>query len=295
MKVLVLGAYGMLGHRMVLELGREMEVVGTCRTPATGGLAREILSGHRLLPGVDAERWESVAGAVSAERPDAVVNCVGIVKQVKDARDPVRSIRTNSLFPHLLANECAGRGVRLIHFSTDCVFSGRKGMYTLEDIPDPVDLYGRSKLLGEVEDDGCVTIRSSLIGRELGSANGLVEWFVRNKGGRAKGFRNAVFSGLTTTEMSRVVRTLLKDHRDLSGVWQVASKPISKYDLLSLVNDRLGLGIELEDDTVQRVDRSLDGSAFGRRTGYAAPGWDAMIEEMAGEAHQYDSARSRKG
>ena len=217
-----------------------------------------------------------------------IVNCIGIVKQLKEAHDPVASELINSTFPHLLADECARRGARLVHFSTDCVFSGRKGMYTEDDEPDPVDLYGRTKLAGEVRAEGCVTLRTSLIGRELGSANGLVEWFLRNRGGRVKGYTNAVFSGFTTTEMARVVRKVLRERPRMSGVWHVASKPISKYDLLMLVNERMGLRTEIEEEALPRVDRSLDGRRFEKETGYSPPGWEAMVAEMASESHQYE-------
>lgn len=294
MKVLVLGAYGMLGHRLFLELDKKAEVSGTCRSIAKDGLASRLLPQERLFGGVDAERFESVREAMNKAGPDAVVNCVGIVKQLQEAHDPIKSIRVNSMFPHLLARECVENGVRLVHFSTDCVFSGKKGMYTQDDLPDPPDLYGRSKLVGEVSAKGCITIRSSLVGRELGSANGLVEWFLRNRGGKVKGYRNAVFSGFTTTEMSRIVRAVLTDHAGLSGVWHVASKPISKYDLLRLVNDKMGLRTEIEEDAAQHIDRSLDGSLFQERTGYVAPSWETMVGEMASEAPQYTSTSSGK-
>lgn len=288
MRVLVLGAYGMLGHRLLLELGRGEEAFGTCRSLAQGGTAARLIPADLLVPGVDAARFESVAKAISSTSPDAVVNCIGVVKQLKEAHDPVVSELINSTFPHLLAEECARRGARLVHFSTDCVFSGTKGMYTEEDVPDPIDLYGRTKLAGEVRAEGCVTLRTSLIGRELGSANGLVEWFLRNRGGRVKGYTNAVFSGFTTTEMARVVRKVLTERPRMSGVWHVASKPISKYDLLMLVNERMGLRTEIEEEALPRVDRSLDGRRFGSETGYSPPSWEAMVGEMALESHQYE-------
>ena len=288
MRVLVLGAYGMLGHRLLLELGHGEEAFGTCRNLAQGGVGARLVPADLLVPGVDATRFESVAKAISSTSPDAVVNCIGIVKQLKEAHDPVASELINSTFPHLLADECARRGARLVHFSTDCVFSGRKGMYTEEDVPDPVDLYGRTKLAGEVRAEGCVTLRTSLIGRELDSANGLVEWFLRNRGGRVKGYTNAVFSGFTTTEMARVVRKVLRERPRMSGVWHVASKPISKYDLLMLVNERMGLRTEIEEEALPRVDRSLDGRRFEKEIGYSPPDWEAMVGEMASESHQYE-------
>lgn len=294
MKVLVLGAYGMLGHRIFLELSKRAEVTGTCRRLEKTGLAGRMLPEERLISGVDAERFEDVSKAISLAAPDIIVNCIGIVKQTKEARDPDKIFRVNALFPHLLAEECAVRGTRLLHFSTDCVFSGRRGMYTENDVPDPVDLYGRTKLAGEVRDEGCITLRTSLIGRELGSSNGLVEWFLGNRGGRVKGYKNAVFSGFTTAEMARVVWEILSAHQDMSGVWHVASKPISKYDLLSLLNDRMELGIEIEPAELPRLDRSLNGERFNRKTGYSPPTWEAMVDEMASDDHLYQRVSSQE-
>lgn len=288
MRILVLGAYGMLGHRLFIELGRDHEVRGTCRRIIDDGLHAGLVPADRLISGVDAERFESAAEAISGTAPDAVVNCIGIVKQLKEALDPVKSVRVNSLFPHLLADECVRRGIRLVHFSTDCVFSGRKGVYAEDDPPDPVDLYGKSKLAGELHGEGAVTIRTSLVGRELGSSNGLVEWFLRNRGGKVKGYTNAVFSGFTTAEMARVVWKVLEDRPGMSGVWHVASKPISKYDLLMLVNEKMGLGIEMEQEELPRTDRSLDGSRFEKETGYSPPSWEAMVDGLASEAPQYE-------
>lgn len=295
MRVLVLGAYGMLGHRLFIELGRDHEVRGTCRRIIDDGLHAGLVPADRLISGVDAERFESAAEAMSRTDPDAVVNCIGIVKQLREAQDPVKSVRVNSLFPHLLADECARRGIRLVHFSTDCVFSGRKGMYTEDDPPDPVDLYGKSKLAGELHGEGAVTIRTSLVGRELGSSNGLVEWFLANRGGSVKGYTNAVFSGFTTAEMARVVRKVLTEHRDAHGVWHVASKPISKYDLLMLMNDRMRLGTRIEPAELPRIDRSLDGGRFERATGYSPPSWEDMVDELATEAPMYEAAHNDEG
>jgi dTDP-4-dehydrorhamnose reductase len=216
------------------------------------------------------------------------VNAVGIVKQRIEAQDPVASIETNALFPHRLARLCTTTRARLVHFSTDCVFSGRVGRYRETDSPDPEDLYGRTKLLGEVGPPH-LTLRSSLIGLEAGGRQGLVEWFLASRGS-VQGYRRAIFSGLTTLEMSRLVARLLDRHAGLEGLWHVASEPIDKYTLLG----RLARALDRRDVTIEPVDepicdRSLCGDAFAETTGYRAPSWDAMLAELAG------AVRERKG
>ena len=288
MKLLILGAYGMLGHKLFQKLSQHHDTYATCRSIRTDDISSRILPCDRLLPTVQAENFDSVLQAMAKVHPDAVINCIGIIKQLDEAKDSIHSIAINALFPHRLAVACQVASIRLIHFSTDCVFSGRRGMYTLHDISDAEDLYGRTKYLGEVGGEGCLTIRSSFIGRELGSQSSLMEWFLSQAGGRVKGFRRAIYSGFTTIEMSRIVAKILIHHPDLSGVWQVASSPISKYELLCLINEKMGLNIPIEPDDQFVCDRSLDGRLFAEQTGYIAPNWDNMIEELAKESSLYN-------
>ena len=187
----------------------------------------------------------------------------------------------NALFPHRLSQVCAAAGARLVHLGTDCVFSGRKGGYIEQDEADPVDLYGRTKLLGELHDAHCLTLRTSIIGLELGRKGSLVEWFLAQTG-RVKGFRRAIYSGLTTREMARAISHFLTKDGSLSGLWHLSSTPISKYDLLAGLSRRLArTGVEIVPDDAFTCDRSLDGSALRGRTTYRMPSWDAMLDELA--------------
>ncbi|MHC1680312.1 MAG: dTDP-4-dehydrorhamnose reductase family protein [Methanomassiliicoccales archaeon] len=289
MDVLVLGAYGMLGHRLLLNLDRKFKATGTVRsTRKFDAPITEQLSSLRIIPGIDASRPEIAHEIIRKHKPQAVVNCVGIVKQAEAAKDPITSITVNSMFPHLAAKAAKEVGATFIHFSTDCVFSGKKGNYSQNDIPDPVDLYGRSKLLGEVSDNG-ITIRSSLIGRELGSRNGLVEWFLSNRGLDVKGFRKAIFSGFTTHEMSKVVEMVLDNKPILNGVWQVASDPISKFDLINMINIEGKTKATIMPNDMVVCDRSLDGHQFAQATGYNAPSWDDMIKSMVKDFPLYET------
>jgi len=289
MKVLILGAYGMLGHKLFQRLGSEFDVYGTCRDMQTNAPWSHLFPSEKMQIGVRADYVDSVQMAIRKVHPDIVINAIGLVKQLEDSKDPALAITINALFPHKLALMCRQSGARLIHFSTDCVFSGKKGMYKPEDVPDADDLYGRTKYLGELNDEGSVTIRSSIIGRELGTKNGLVEWFLSNHGNVVKGYANAIYSGFTTIEMSRIVSDILKNRPSLRGVWQIASTPISKYDLLRLVEKKMDLRIGIEKDESVKINRSLDGSRYSQITGYKAPTWDSMIEEMAKDPTPYES------
>ena len=280
MRFLVLGGGGMLGHKLLQRLRQEFEVAGSIRASQPGSVLAKALPDVRLFGGVSADAPASVEDVLHSFRPHVVANCIGIIKQIAEAKDPVPSITVNALFPHQLARLCGRYDARLIHFSTDCVFSGTRGCYTENDPPDAQDLYGRSKLLGEVVGPGCLTIRSSIIGHEPRAGMGLLEWFMAQRGNRVRGFANALYTGLTTPAMSDLVARAAREWPDLDGLWQVASEPISKYDLLGIVNRVYGLGITIERDDEFHCDRRLDGGRFRTRTGWSAPSWETMIAAM---------------
>jgi dTDP-4-dehydrorhamnose reductase len=290
--VLVLGATGMLGHKLIQRLAaRGFPVSGTMRSssiPDTSAARLALGAAQQILPNVDVLQDGALQAAIEAANPDVVINAVGVIKQLDLAKDAVTSIATNALLPHRAAAICKKRGARLIQFSTDCVFAGRKGPFAENSPTDAEDLYGRSKLLGEVSGPGCLTIRSSIVGRELRGRSSLVEWFLSQRGGQAKGFAGALYTGLTTNVMSDLVGKLITKHPEVDGVWHVASEPISKYELLQMVNTHYELGVTLERDEKFFCDRRLDGSNFAKRTGFSAPGWDTMIRQMRDDPTPYD-------
>ena len=291
MKVLILGGSGMLGHKLWQILGDRLHTYVTLRCGFDSYSLYGLFSREHTLDRVSAEDFETIVGAVDAVRPQVVVNCIGIVKQAEAVKDPVVSIYVNSLFPHKLARLCHAKGIRLIHISTDCVFSGRKGGYSETDESDAEDLYGRTKLLGEVSGNGCLSLRTSMIGRELETSHGLLEWFLSQDGGMIHGYRRAIFSGLTTRALCDMLTVIIRQHPGLSGVYHVASEPISKFDLLMLIKQVYGLHIRIDPDETMVCDRSLDGARFRQATGLMAPAWPEMIREMHDDPTPYARIR----
>ena len=294
MRVLILGGSGMLGHKLWQTLAPRFDAYVTFRGDVRAYARAGLFDPARSIDGVSAQDFDSVARAFAAARPEAVVNCVGIVKQDAAARDPLMSIEVNALFPHRLAQLARASGARLVHLSTDCVFSGRAGDYDERARPDAEDLYGRTKLLGEVACEGCLTIRTSMIGRELAGAHGLLEWFLSQAGGRVRGFRRAVFSGFTTRALAEIIAEVLTRRAGMSGVWHVSAEPINKFDLLSLVREAYGLRVEIEPDETFACDRSLDGSRFRAETGLRAPSWPEMIAAMRDDPTPYEEIRAAR-
>jgi dTDP-4-dehydrorhamnose reductase len=287
MRAIVLGAAGMLGHKLLQRLRADHEIAGTLREPAADANLLRILSSTKLYREVHADDLSSIERAIDDWGAKVVLNCIGIIKQVKAASDPITSIVINSLFPHQLAQLTASRGAKLIHFSTDCVFSGHRGNYAEDDVPDPIDLYGRSKLLGEVAGRGMLTLRTSIVGRELRGHFGLIDWFLSQRGSRIKGYTRALYNGLTTTAAADLVARLIRDHPDVEGLWHVSAGPISKFDLLQIVKRVYQLDIDITPDEDFVCDRRLDSTRFRERTGWRPPSWEDMIANMHLEEATY--------
>lgn len=281
-RILVVGASGMLGHEAIRVLAPGFEVWGACRHPEE--LPDLGVPAERLLGGLDASDGASAHALLEVAQPDLVINAVGIVKQLADAKAAIPSITVNSLWPHLLAEACAAHGARMVHVSTDCVFSGNRGMYTEDDVPDAFDLYGRSKLLGEVTDRGnVVTVRTSIIGWQLGAPTALVGWFAAHRNEQLQGYTRGVFSGLTTRSLTDVIRDVVLPDASLSGLWHVSAEPIDKYTLLTTLAAHLGWDVNITPVDRPVIDRSLDSSRFRERTGWSPPSWETMLGQLAAE------------
>ena len=279
-KVLVLGATGMLGSAVLRLFAQSAgyEVVGSVRASNGQRLLPDTLA-DRLICGVDVDQVDSLVRLFALAQPDVVINCIGLVKQLAAADDPLSAIPINSLLPHRLARLCDVAGARLVHVSTDCVFSGDKGMYTEADVSDAKDLYGRSKYLGEVDYPHAIALRTSIIGHELSGSHSLVGWFLAQQGG-VKGFSRAIFSGLPTVELARVIRDHVLPHPGLHGLYHVSAEPINKFDLLTLISKTYGKTIDISPDDKLVIDRSLDSSRFREATGYQPEPWPELVRRM---------------
>ncbi len=281
MRVLIVGVTGMLGGAVFRTLSQssEFEVWGTLRSAGALRYFAE-RDRERLLSGVDVLDQDALVGVYALVRPDVVINCVGLIKQLADAKDPLSALPINAMLPHRLAKLCGLARARLIHVSTDCVFSGRKGLYSEADLSDAEDLYGKSKFIGELHDvRHAITLRTSIIGHELGSNYSLVDWFL-SQTGPIKGYSKAIFSGLPTVELARVIRDYVILNPKLHGLYHVSVAPIDKCSLLKLLAEVYSKKIDIVPDEKVCIDRSLDSSRFRQATGYAPPAWPELVKLM---------------
>jgi dTDP-4-dehydrorhamnose reductase len=291
MKLLILGGSGMLGHKLLQRLSGDLEVYATVRDDGKRLVQLGLAIGRQIVSGIDVRDDLAIRNVIDRLRPDAVINAVGVIKQLPSSNDVINTLTINSILPHKLGLLSREFGFRLITISTDCVFSGSKGNYSESDLADALDLYGRSKNLGEVTDPNCLTIRSSIIGREISTSHSLIEWFLSNRGSSVKGFANAIYSGFPTIVFADIIGNLLLGHPELSGLYHISSDPIDKFRLLTLVNEVFDAGIAIERDEEFRIDRSLDSTRYRTATGFTPPDWEAMIERMASDPTPYEEWR----
>ncbi len=289
MRVCILGAGGMLGHMLVRVLSDDHDVHGTSKQEwsETAGLAR-FLEKKRWIGGVDAKAIKTVNKCFAEHQFDVAINCIGVVKQRVHRTTDDEMIEINARFPHKLSDICAAFSTRLIHISTDCVFSGNKGDYVETDKPDPVDIYGSSKLAGEIVDAHNLTIRTSHVGRELTNFTSLFEWILKNRGKQVVGYSNAIYSGLTTCSLAVVINSLLTTGSNIGGLVHVASNPLSKYQLITELNNRLGLGIDIKIDESVVINRSLRASDQLKQFKIEIPSWDQMLDNFCKDQTTYD-------
>jgi dTDP-4-dehydrorhamnose reductase len=281
MKILVLGATGMLGSALFKQLltDSRYQVYGTVRRTSDKS---QFLKEHQdfLISNIDVLDQDTVISVMESVRPNVVINCIGLIKQLAHAENPLLALPINAMLPHRLAKLCSLSCARLIHISTDCVFSGSAGMYTEEDASDVIDLYGKSKYLGEISDlSHVVTLRTSLIGHGSSSNSSLIDWFLAQEGS-VKGYRKAVFSGVPTVELARVLKDYVLPAPELHGLYHVSAEPIDKCALLTLVAKEYRKDIEIVPDEEVRINRSLDSSRFRQLTGYEPKAWPELVKMM---------------
>lgn len=283
-KVLIVGATGMLGHKLWMAFQKRFDTFVTIRGSYQKYKPLNIFEEKRTIGNVDVENRERLLEVFETIHPNVVINCVGIIKQLPQAKKEILSIKINALFPHELTTLADHFGAKVIHMSTDCVFSGKKGDYSEEDFADAADLYGRTKFLGEINREPHLTIRSSIIGRDFFHRLGLLEWFLRRSSKeKVKGFTKAIYTGFTTGAMSDIISWIVEKHPSLSGLYQIASQPIDKYSLLKMLQKAFNLDIDLTPFEDFHCDRSLNGSHFHQQTGWISPSWEEMIQGLVTE------------
>jgi dTDP-4-dehydrorhamnose reductase len=292
MRILIFGGNGMLGHKLIREFRESFEVWATLKGHFSEVDSFGIFDRDRTIAGVDATDAESVRRAVTEVRPDVVVNAVGIVKQKPASEDVQLTLSINSVFPRRLASLADEFGFKLITISTDCVFRGDRGNYNETDVPDATDLYGLSKFLGEVTTANCLTIRTSIIGRELATAHSIVEWFLSQRGKSVQGYTNAIYTGFPTIILANIIKSIIVDNPSMNGLYHVSADPISKFELLNLIDQTYRTGVEIKPFDDYKIDRSLNSTKFRQETGFSPLGWPEMIALMAADPTPYDNWRS---
>lgn len=291
MKILILGSGGMLGSALFRLLpDKEIDVYGTVRQASSTEIyQKSFINTANLFYDVDVLNKRQVSDVLSRLKPDYVVNCVGVIKQLDMSNDPLHVIPINALLPHSLADMANKVGSKLIHISTDCVFDGKKGDYVENDRADAEDLYGRSKQLGEITDKSHVlTLRTSLIGHELRSSYSLVDWFLSQEK-TVNGYKKAIFSGFTTVEISNILKKYIFSNRKIHGLYHLAMNPISKFELLKLIRDVYRKDIDILADEEIEMNRSLNANKFNSLTGYSPPKWDSAVKAL----HDYYTRYNR--
>lgn len=289
MRILILGITGMLGHRLFLELSKTHEVYGTSRADKE---LKFVKDKSKVFTDIDALNFSNIDNLISELKPEVVINCIGIIKQAETAKNKTLNIQINSLLPHQLLESVKKIDSKLIHFSTDCIFNGTGGNYSDEHPSNAEDLYGRSKYLGEVEDrHNALTLRTSIIGREIFPAGSLIDWFL-SQNDSVNGFKNAIFSGFPTKTIAKILNDKILPNEKLCGVFNLAAKPINKHDLLVLTKNLYSKDIQIKENTEFKIDRSLNGDKLNKLIGYQAPEWEELIKDLRCDDELYTKVQS---
>jgi len=283
-RVLVLGVNGLIGHTMYRKLKQEgFEVFGTMRRAKIEFMQYDFLQADTIIDGLDVQEISNVSEVILQIQPSVVVNCIGITRRKDEISNSIQAIKINALLPHQIAKICQDMSIRMIHLSTDCVFSGDFGLYTEDSIPDASDMYGRTKAMGEVLDNpNCLTLRSSFLGTEISDRTELLEWLLSQKGRTIKGYTKAIYSGVSTVYLSSVITEILRHYPQLSGLYQIApDTPISKYDLLCIAKNAFNIDVEIVENDSFVSDKSLSGARLKKVMNYRVPSWHDMLQELA--------------
>jgi len=289
-KILILGASGLLGHKLFETLSRRFEsVTGTLHGPRHRFATSGLFNMENTVDHFEAADFDGVSTLLDQIAPDVIVNAVGLTKRRKRITNIDYAVQINSELPKLLSRWVDEREKRMIHFSTNCVFDGKRDSYTESSPPDSQTTYGKTKAAGEVSSAGALTIRTCFIGRELSHFTELLEWFLAQKGKVISGFTSSAFSGVSTNYLSQVIADVIEFHPKLSGLYHLATAdPITKYHLLCLARDVFQIDVEIIPEANKERAAVLDGSALQRKLDLTVPSWKVMMEQIAKE-NLYDS------
>ncbi|MDD5492760.1 MAG: SDR family oxidoreductase [bacterium] len=292
MRIIVLAGGGMLGHKMWQGLSAYFkDTYVTLRKTRSHYDQTGLFQSNQVIDNLDLADFKKLNHILDEVNPDVIVNCAGVTIRSKEGEKVIASVNINSLLPHHLLAWCKKKGARVIHFSTVCVFNGVKGGYTEENLPDAQDLYGRTKTLGELYDEQALTLRSSFIGREIEGKAELLEWFLAQRGRQIKGYRQAIFTGVTTKVMVDLTRDLIRKFPKLSGLFHIASEKLSKYELLLLMKEAFKVNIDIAPEDNYVCKRDLIDTKFKTTTGLICPNWQEMMADIAKDPILYDSWR----
>lgn len=287
-RVLVLGAGGMLGHMAMRVLSTNHHTYGTTRSSKKEQTKlSKFMTTDRWIENVDVRNLAQIENVIEQIQPDVIINCIGLVKQKMDSHSYIESIEVNALLPHQLHRIAERQKSKLLQISTDCVFTCTPGIKYQDDVPDARDLYGVTKMLGEVNYGNALTLRTSIVGRQVYGSESLFEWLLSQRGRTIDGYRNAKYTGLTTQALCEIIDFLIRERMDLCGIWQVSSDEISKYELATKLNEQLSLNMEVRENHEFSCDRRLDSEAFRRETGIRIPSWNEMIKQFADDQYAY--------
>jgi dTDP-4-dehydrorhamnose reductase len=290
MRIIILSVSGLLGHKLLQKLSADFDVYGTLHKTKDHYGNLPLFSGENIIENIDVSNFDIVKDVLHAINPDVILNCVGITKRRSEIDNPLEVITLNALFPHQLAKWAKPNKIRVIHFSTDCVFNGKIGNYNEASPASAEDTYGKTKFLGEIKYEHTLTIRSSFIGQELFGRTELFEWFLAQKGKQIKGFKNTLYSGVSTTYMASVVKDIILNHPDLSGLYQLApEEPISKFDLLTIAKEAFNVDVDIIPDTDHVHHPTLDASKLRKAINLKVPAWEEMMAGMLADKALYSN------
>jgi len=283
MRILILGIDGMIGHKIAQSLSQDYEVIGSTRKDVNHqkiGLNNCLLYKKDFIIDDQNVFFNKIS-------PDVIINCIGITTRRGISRNMSNTDFINSRFPHKISEWVSIKNRRLIHFSTDCVFSGKKGDYLDDDKPDANDIYGMSKAKGEIDNNSSLTLRCSMIGREIYNHTELFEWLYSMKNKDIEGYANVIYSGVTTFWMGDVIKKILKNNISLSGIYNISSEPISKYHLLLKLSDAFKLNVNVSANLNIKSNKVLNSKKFAEITGIIPPNWDDLIPYFKNDCEKF--------